>query len=70
MLEVGIDDAGRWQLSLHKADYYSEQGAREEAPPVWSLRLLVNLTRLFARLPGRTADSADVFGDAVGDGAA
>ena len=48
VLELTVDDTGRWVLELRHPDYYF---FGEESPPVWSLRLLLNLTRVFARLP-------------------
>ena len=50
LLELAVDDTGRWRLSIVPA---SDHDASEyPAPPVWSLRLMLNLTRTFARLPG------------------
>ena len=69
MLELTIDDAGRWQLKMTHADLYEHGGVQEQAPPVWSLRLLLNLDRLFARLPSRHAEPIDSIEDA-GEGAA
>lgn len=53
MLELAVDDTGRWVLHIRHADYYIFE---EESPPVWSLRLLLNLTRAFTRLPSRSEE--------------
>lgn len=50
MLELAVDDTGRWQLAIHHAGHYRDEETDTEAPPVWSLRLVLNLTRTFARL--------------------
>ncbi len=57
ILELAVDDIGRWRLSIEHAGHYSEEVTDEQAPPVWSLRLLLNLTRTFARMPNRSQES-------------
>ena len=52
ILELAVDDTGRWQLSIEHAGLDGDYASDDQAPPVWSLRLLLNLTRAFARLPG------------------
>ncbi len=48
-----VDDTGRWLLNLRHASFYQDFSTGEEAPPAWSLRLVLNLTRTFARMPNR-----------------
>lgn len=57
ILELAVDDIGRWRLSIEHAGHYSEEVTDEQAPPVWSLRLLLNLTRIFTRMPSRSQES-------------
>ena len=59
MLELTVDDADRWQLKLEHADLYMGGSSTDEGPvPVWQIRFLLNLDRLFSRLPGRAAEPA------------
>ncbi len=59
MLELTVDDADRWQLKLAHADLYmGGSSTEEEAVPVWQIRFLLNLDRLFIRLPGRSIEPA------------
>lgn len=53
MLALAVDDTGNWQLSIEHLSHRKDSSVPEEGPPVWSLRLLLNLTRTFARLPSR-----------------
>ena len=58
ILELAVDDTGRWKLSIEHAGHYDDSdGTSEQAPPVWSLRLLLNLTRAFTRLPAHFQDN-------------
>ena len=65
ILELAVDDTGRWQLSIHSEGHYRHEETDTEAPPVWSLRLLLNLTRAFTRLPSRSAKSETAAGGEV-----
>ena len=56
ILELSVDDTGRWQLSITYAGHYSDNRTDEQAPPVWSMRLLLNLTRAFTRMPNRSPE--------------
>ncbi|MCH8096466.1 MAG: MerR family transcriptional regulator [Proteobacteria bacterium] len=56
ILELAVDDIGRWRLSIEHAGHYSEEVTDKQAPPVWSLRLLLNLTRIFTRMPSRSQE--------------
>ena len=56
ILELAVDDIGRWQLSIQHAGHYGQETSDEQAPPVWSLRLLLNLTRIFTRMPSRSQE--------------
>lgn len=59
MLELTIDDADRWQLKLEHADTYMGGSSTDEGPvPVWQIRFLLNLDRLFGRLPSRANEPA------------
>ena len=58
MLELTVDDADRWQLKITHADLYEHGGVDEMAPPVWQIRFLLNLDRLFGRLPSRANEPA------------
>ena len=59
MLELTVDDADRWQLKVTHADVYmGGSSTDEEAVPVWQIRFLLNLDRLFRRLPSRSAEPA------------
>lgn len=51
ILEIAVDDVGRWVLEVEHAGLYDD-GGRDTgpAPAVWSLRLLLNLTRTLAPL--------------------
>ena len=53
-LELAVDDSRRWVLSINGPDYFLFE---RESPPNWSLRLFLNLSRTFARLPGRSVAS-------------
>ena len=57
ILELAVDDIGRWQLSIQHAGHYGQETSDEQAPPVWSLRLLLNLTRIFTRMPSHSQES-------------
>ena len=59
MLELTVDDADRWRIKLEHADLYMGGSSTDEpAVPVWQIRFLLNLDRLFTRLPGRAAEPA------------
>ena len=59
MLELTVDDADRWQLKVAHADLYmGGSSTNEPAVPVWQIRLLLNLDRLFGRLPSRANEPA------------
>ncbi len=53
MLELAVDDTGRWVLRIRSDDWYIFE---EQSPSVWSLRLVLNLTRTFTRLPSRSEE--------------
>ena len=53
MLELAVDDTGRWVLRIRSDDWYIFE---EQSPSVWSLRLVLNLTRAFTRLPSRSEE--------------
>ena len=64
ILELHLDDDDRWQIDVQSGGVYDDAGfpaGREafkdfdRAPAgAWSLRLLVNLSRVFRRLPNRS----------------
>lgn len=47
ILELSVDDVGRWNLNFKTSGVYRDGGTEESqnAPAIWSLRLLLNLTR-------------------------
>ena len=57
ILELAVDDTGRWQLAMQYGGYSSGDMFNEQTPPVWSLRLMLNLTRIFTRMPSRSQES-------------
>ena len=61
ILELTVDDTGRWLLQIWHADHYKADSRDEEAPPVWSLRLLLNLTRTFTRMPNRVCGTQETL---------
>ncbi len=48
ILELSVDDIGRWILNIGPSGPYKDGGleASQDVPAVWSLRLLLNLTRV------------------------
>ncbi len=57
ILELAVDDTGRWQLAMQHGGFSDGEMFAEQTPPVWSMRLLLNLTRIFARMPSRSQES-------------
>ena len=62
ILELAVDDTGRWQLSIQSAGHYRDEETDTGAPPIWSPRLLLNLTRAFTRMPSRSQEDGREVG--------